>query len=71
MVKVFGAFTDVGRSNYNGKIDGNGNKFVFSLRDDFNFVKLRCLNKIDEFYHHPDYMCFIGYFARGFYIDND
>ena len=44
MGKVFGAYTDIARLNNNmGWADGNGNSFVFSLRDDFNFIKLKCL----------------------------
>ena len=51
--------------------DGNGNSFVFSLRDDFNFVKLKCLNKDREVYHNAGYLCYFGYVASGFHIVNN
>ena len=55
-----------------GWIIGNGNSFVFSLRDDDKFVKLRCLKKKYEVYHNADYLCCIGgNGASGFYIAND
>ena len=40
MGKVFGCYTDIAWKNNDEWIDGNGNTFVFSLRDDFNFIKL-------------------------------
>ena len=51
MGKIFGAYTDIGWKNNGGWANGNGNSFVFSLRDDFNFVKLRCFKKEKEVYH--------------------
>jgi len=44
MGNVFGAFTDISWKNNNEWVIGNGNTFVFSLRDDNNFIKLKCLN---------------------------
>ena len=38
--KVFGCYTDIAWTNNTGWKNGNGNSFVFSLRDDSNFVKL-------------------------------
>ena len=45
MGKVFGAYTDIAWKNDNAWVNGNGNSFVFSIRNDFNFVKLKCLKK--------------------------
>ena len=43
MGKVFGGYTDIPWQSSGGGKSGNGNSFVFSLREDFNFVKLKCL----------------------------
>ena len=51
MDKVFGVYTDIAWSSNKNYNNGNGNSFVFSLRDDFNFVKLKCLDKKSEVYH--------------------
>ena len=51
MGKVFGAYTDIPWSSDGGYKNGNGNTFLFSLRDDNNFVKLKCLKKEKEVYH--------------------
>ena len=71
MGKVFGAFTDISWTSDRGWISGNGNTFVFSLRDDFNFAKFKCLNKKDEVHHRADLMIYIGHIASGFYIADD
>ena len=44
MGKIFGAYTDIPWQDNGGCKNGNGNSFVFSLRDDFNFKKLKCFN---------------------------
>ena len=44
-LKIFGGFTDIAWTNNGGYKSGNGNSFIFSLRDDISFVKLKCLNK--------------------------
>ncbi len=46
-----------GNGNYK---EGNGNSFIFSLREDSNFVKLKCLDKTKEVYHNSSYMCSFG-----------
>ena len=69
--KVFGAYTDIPWSSKMGYNNGNGNTFVFSLRDDLNFVKLKCLEKSDEVYHHRDILTSIGYMESGFTIYDD
>ena len=61
MGKVFGGYTDISWKDNGGCKNGNGNSFVFSLRDDFNFVKLKCLYKSKEVYHHSDCLTLIGY----------
>ena len=68
--KIFGAYTDISwASNVNcSSKNGNGNSFVFSLRDDFNFVKLKCLKKNNEVYHGPYALTCIGDNGSGFEI---
>jgi hypothetical protein len=56
MGKVFGYYTDIAWTNNRGWVDGNGNSFVFSLRDDFNFVKLKCLKNQNEVLHGASYL---------------
>ena len=60
--KVFGAYTDIQWSSpaSSGYKSGNGNSFIFSLRDDFNFVQLKCLDKSKEVYHHKDWLTCFG-----------
>ncbi len=71
MGKIFGAYTDIGWRNYGDWVNGNGNSFVFSYRDDFNFVKLRYLKKEEEVYHSEGYLCVFGCISSGFCIHND
>ena len=71
MGKVFGAYTDIAWKNSGGFITENGNTFVFSLRDDFNFVKLKCLKKYKEVLHDANSLTMIGYSADGFFIKDD
>jgi hypothetical protein len=52
MGKVFGGYTDISWQSSGGYKTGNGNSFIFSLRDDSNFVKLKCLKKEYEFYYN-------------------
>ena len=52
MGKIFGGYTDIPWEGTGEFVKGNGNSFIYSLRDDFNFVKLRCLNKDYEVYHY-------------------
>ena len=68
MGKVFGAYTDIPWSSEEGYKNGNGNTFIFSLRDDFNFVKLKCLDKRKEVYHDAEYLTCIGLHGSGFCI---
>ena len=71
MGKVFGAYTDISwTSNIEWK-NGNGNTFIFSLRDDFNFVKLKCLNNKYEIFNCGGYLTAIGSGANVFYIIHD
>ena len=71
MGKVFGGYTDIAWKNSGGFIIGNGNTFVFSLRDDFNFVKLKCLKNLYEVCHDANSLTMIGYSAGGFFIADD
>ena len=70
MGRIFGAYTDISQSSDTGYKDGNGNTFIFSLRDDINFVKLKCLDKKKEVFHRADYFTCIGYKSNGFHIAN-
>ena len=70
MDKVFGGYTDISWQKNGDWKDGNGNSFVFSLRDDLNLVKLKCLNKSNEVYHEANHLTMIGYSASGFFINN-
>ena len=38
--KIFGGFTDIDWTTIFGSKSGNGNTFIYSLRDDSNFVIL-------------------------------
>ena len=69
MGRIFGAYTDIPWQNNGNRKEGNGNTFVFSLRDNFNFVKLKCLNKSNEVFHRNDYLTAIGYDGSGFWIE--
>ena len=55
--KIFGGFTDIDWKSNGGFIKGNGNSFIYSLRDDSNFVKLKCLKKEYEVFHSSNYLC--------------
>ena len=44
---------------------------MFSLREDSNFVKLKCLNKSHEVYHGSSCLTYIGSGPSGFYIYDD
>ena len=71
MGKVFGAYTDIPWSSERGYKNGNGNTFVFSLRDDYNFVKLKSLIKYFEVDHEPYYLTSIGFGGSGFHIGDE
>ena len=71
MGKVFGCYTDIAWQNSGLWKYGNGNTFVFSLRDDLNFIKLKCLKTQIEVYHHPKYLSKIGFAESGFYIKDN
>ena len=71
MGKLFGAYADISWLSNGGYKNGNGNTFVFSLRDDFNFVKLKCLDKWKEVFHHANYLTCIGKNGSGFDIFDD
>ena len=71
MGKVFGCYTDIAWTNSERWVHGNGNTFVFSLRDNFNFVKLKCLDKSNEVCHWSSYLTIIGKYQSGFLIYDD
>ena len=50
---------------------GNGNSFLFSLREDGNFIKLKCLKKESEFIYNKDWIACFGETNGGFKIGND
>ena len=51
-VKISGWYTDIQWTSSSGFKEGSGNSFLFVLRDDMNFIKLRCTNKEKEVYHY-------------------
>ncbi len=65
---MFGAFTDIFWNSDGGYKNGNQNTFIFSLGNDFNFVKLKCLRKYHEVYHHEKLLTSIGEITSGFRI---
>ena len=72
MGKIFGCYTDIAWQNSGLWKYGNGNTFVFSLRDDLNFVKLKCLNKFfGEVYHSLYSFAAIGFYFSGFDIKDN
>ena len=71
MGKVFGAYTDIPWESSGGTKSGQGNTLIFSLREDSNFVKLKCLDNTGEVYHHEEYLTAIGYDYSGFWLTSD
>ena len=71
MGRIFGAFTDISWKNNGNWKDGNGSSFIFSLRDDFNFVKLKHFDKFLEVYHSADLLTCVGYGGSGFFISDE
>ena len=51
-VKISGWYTDIQWTSAGGYKAGSGNSFIFTLRDNINFIKLRCTNKKREVYHN-------------------
>ena len=50
--KIFGGYTDIDwKSDDEDQISGNGNSFVYSLRDDLSFIILKSLDNEIEVYH--------------------
>ena len=66
-LKIFGAYTDIPWKSENlGKhVKGNGNSFLFSLRSNNQFTKLKNIKGEYEVYHDIDELCC---FLNGFYI---
>ena len=70
-VKIFGLYTNIEWSSefvMNGFKAGSGDSFLFSLRDDMNFIQLRCKNNKKEVYHRADWLFSLG---DDLIIDND
>ena len=70
-VRISGWYTDINwTSDVEGEYKaGSGNSFLFSLRDDMKFIKLRCTNKEIEVYHYENWLCCFG--ARDLRIVSD
>ena len=49
---------------------GNGNSFIFSLRNNGDVVILRCTNNLNEVYNHSNILCSFGGIF-GFIIKDD
>ena len=45
MGNIFGGYTDIPWASTGGIKKGNGNSFLFALKDDMNFIQLNCLDK--------------------------
>ena len=43
--RIFGGFTDIAWKKEGKYQTGNGNSFIFSLREDGSFVKFKCKDK--------------------------
>ena len=59
-LKVFGGYPDIPWTTERRFKTGNGNSFLFSLDDDFNFIKYKCLDKEREVYHCDEFIDFGG-----------
>ncbi len=68
MGKIFGGYTDIPWQSEGGFVDGYGNSFVFSLRDNHNFVKLKSLTRRSEHYHNGNFLTSFGIHESGFII---
>ena len=66
MGKIFGGYTDIPWELGGGFKKGNGNSFLFSLRENSNFVKLNCMNKEKEVKHISNCLCHFGGDGKGF-----
>jgi hypothetical protein len=58
-----GAYTDIPWTSHigdnQGRKEGSGNSFLFSLRDDMSFIQIRCIKKENEVWHRGDLLfCF-------------
>lgn len=53
--KIFGGYTHIPwtspESDWGKHHQDNAKSFLFSLRDDFDFIKLRCMDDIHEVFH--------------------
>ena len=58
MGRVFGGYTNIPWTSIEGFKGGNGKSFIFSLRDDDTFVKLRCRDNGYEVFH-SEYSLFV------------
>ena len=68
--RIFGGYTDIEWKSKNGWIGKYGNSFIFSLRDDLNFVILKNTDYEKEVNHDEDKLCSFGGNC-GFYIRNN
>ena len=58
-----GAYTDIPWTSHigenQGRKSGSGNSFLFSLREDLSFIKIKCTKKENEVLHRGDMLfCF-------------
>ena len=68
--KIFGGYSDISITSTHGYKEGFSNTFIFSLRDDEIFIKLKNLDREREVYHHSNWLCNFGG-NDGFFILND
>ncbi len=67
--RIFGGYTDIPWTSVGNFNEGNGNSFIFSMRDDMSFMKIRCLNTKKEVFDDKDLLCCFG--NSDLLIDND
>ena len=55
MGKIFGGYTHIPwtspECNWGEHYQGDRKSFLFSIRDDFNIIKLRCIEETEEVFH--------------------
>ena len=64
MGRVFGGYTDISWETVpwfsTTYVEGYGNSFIFSLRDDHTFDCLKCINSQREVRHSQGWFCCFG-----------
>ena len=56
--KIFGGYTDIPWTNSGAFKLCNGNSFIFSIKNDNNFIVYKCLDMSKEVYHKNTFIEF-------------